>query len=173
MAKHIVICKYFDEKFDANKEPYVMASSRRYAHATCAAAAEKSKTQKEKDKEALEAYIKQLFNISKLTPKINQQIKTFSEKNGYSYSGMLKCLIYFFETQKHSIEQANGGIGIIPYIWEQVQQYYFSLWLIQQKNEDKNIQDFRPREITISIPPPQRKIKKRKLFNFLDKENEE
>ncbi len=86
---------------------------------------------------------------------------------------MLKCLIYFFETQKHSIDQANGGIGIIPYIWEQVQQYYFSLWLIQQKNENKNIQEFKPREIIISIPPPQRKIKKRKLFSFLDKENEE
>ncbi len=168
MAKHMVKCFFCGQLFDANKEPFVMANSRRYAHKICAEKNAKEKTEEELDKEKLEDYIKQLFNITKLTPKINKQIKAFKEENQYSYSGMLRCLIYFYDIQNHSIEKANNGIGIIPYVWENAYNYYYNLWLAQQKNENKILEEYAPKEIIIQISPPERKLKKRKLFTFLD-----
>ena len=73
-AKHIVKCLYCGQSFDTNEEEYVKPNSRRYAHASCAHAHEANKSQEEKDKEALEAYIKELFGIACITPKINKQI---------------------------------------------------------------------------------------------------
>lgn len=79
MAKHMVKCFYCGEVFDASTTPYVKPNSRRYAHKTCAQTAEENKTQEEKDKELLEKYIKDLFGINCISPKIKKQIETFKK----------------------------------------------------------------------------------------------
>ena len=114
MAKHMVKCFYCGEIFDASTTPYVKPNSRRYAHKTCAQTAEENKTQEEKDRQLLENYIKKLFGINCISPKIKKQIETFRKDNNYSYTGMYKTLKYFFEIKGNSIEKANGGIGIVP-----------------------------------------------------------
>ena len=78
--------------------------------------------------------------------------------------------IYFFEVKHNSIEHANGGIGIVPYIYNEAFNYYYTLWLANQKNETKDIAEYIPKVREITIPIPQRKIKKRKIFSFLDEE---
>jgi hypothetical protein len=40
--------------------------------------------------------------------------------------------------------------------------------LAQQKNENKIVQEYVPNIKEIIIPRPERKVKKRKLFTFLD-----
>ena len=57
-------------------------------------------------------------------------------------------------------------------MYQQAYEYYYSLWLAQEKNKDKKIEAYLPEEIVIHISRPQRKIKKRNLFSFLDKEND-
>lgn len=122
---------------------------------------------------ALEEYIKKLFNYETIPVKVRKQIKTYTEEYNYTYSGIHKALIYAFEIKHMSLEKANGGIGIIPYIWDQSYNYFYSLWLAQQRNQDKEVQSYIPKEIIIHITPPQRKVKKRKLFSFLDEEEQE
>ena len=61
---------------------------------------------------------------------------------------------------------------IVPYIYQQAYRYYYSLWEAQQKNENKVVQEYVPVVKEIVIPIPERKIKKRKLFAFLDEEEE-
>lgn len=173
MAKHLVKCLYCGETFDANKEPFVMANSRRYAHKNCAEKHEKEKTKEQLDKEALEKYIKQLFNVNKISVKIQKQIDQYIKENNYTYSGIRRSLVYFFEIKNNPIEKANGGIGIVPWVYQEAYNYYYNLWLAQQRNSDKDIKDYRPNEIIITISPPERKIKKRKLFSFLDKETDD
>ena len=75
--------------------------------------------------------------------------------------------------QGNSIEKANGSIGIVPYIYDKAFQYYYSRWLANQQNEDKNIKEYVPNLREVTIPSPQLKVRKRKLFSFLDKEDEE
>lgn len=171
MAKHIVKCSICGEQFDANTVEYVKTSSRRYAHATCYEAKSAEMTQEEKDKIALEEYIKQLLNIDYINPRIKKQIKTYTEEYKYTYSGIRKALIYFFEIKGNSVEKANGGIGIVPYVYKQSFDYYYGIWLAKQKNENKDVETFQPKVIEITISPPKRMPKRRrKLFSFLDKE---
>ena len=85
---------------------------------------------------------------------------------------MLKALIYHFEIRKGSIEKANGGIGIIPYVYNNARNYYYELWLAQQQNKDKDVEKYIPKVKVIVIPEPQIKERKRKLFTFLDEEED-
>lgn len=172
MAKHMVKCFYCGEVFDASTTPYVKPNSRRYAHKTCAQTAEKNKTQEEKDKELLEKYIKDLFGINCISPKIKKQIETFKKDRNYSYTGIYKTLKYFFEIKGNSIEKANGGIGIVPFVYDEAYLYWRALWEARERNEQVDIKEFILPVREVHIEPPQRQPMKhiRKLFTFLNEE---
>lgn len=182
---HPVICFYCKQQFDRDKIPAVQVKVRRYAHASCAvehgtaeeqALAEKTLADQSKemqDLQNLEDYIIKLLQIDYINARIRSQINRFHTENNYTYSGMLKSLQYFYEIKGSSTEKANGGIGIIPFVYEDAHTYYRNLWLIQQKNQAKPIEQIARQPetiIKISVPQsPQRK--RRKLFAFLDEED--
>lgn len=120
----------------------------------------------------MEEYIKKLFNIEYIDLRIKAQIKQYINDYNFSYSGIKKALIYFYEIKGNSIEKSRGGIGIVPYIYKDAYNYYFALWQAQQKNEDKVVTEYVPTVKEIVIPRPQRKERKRDLFSFLDEEVE-
>ena len=171
---HNVKCLYCGITFDRDKHTDCVAvSARRYAHLQCHLENASQKTQEEKDREALEEYIKKLFNVSSISARVRKQIKDFQAEYKYTYSGMLKSLTYFFEVKGNDIEKANGGIGIIPYVYQQAYNYYYSIWVAQQTNDAKPIEQLQTVERVITIPPPQRQDKRvKKLFSFLDEEEE-
>lgn len=169
MARY-VICPYCTKKFDRDKIPFVMVSSRRYAHLECAEAQEAQKNEEEKDKEKLEEYIKQLLKIDYIDARIRKQIKQYIEEYNYSYKGIHKSLVYFYEIKGGDIEKANGGIGIVPYIYTKARDYYYALWLAQQQNENKQIDLYIPNIKEYVIARPQREVKERRLFTFLEEE---
>lgn len=172
MAK-LVKCPFCGLQFDRDKVDFIQVG-RRFAHVSCYENAEKNKTQEDKDREALEGYIMKLFGEDYVNARVRKQIKQYREEYNYTYSGMLKALVYFFEVKKNSIEKANGGIGIVPYIYKDAYNYYYSIWEAQQKNEAKLIVKPLVESETweIVIPVPQARIKKRNLFSFLDEEEE-
>ena len=135
MAKRMLKCLYCGQYFDANQEPTVQVSSRRYAHKACA----DNQDAIDKERQELEEYIKQLFNVDKIPSKIQKQINSYLKDYNFSYSGMLKALIYHFEIQHGDISKANGGIGIIPYCYDSAKTYYYNLWVAQQQNITKDI----------------------------------
>jgi hypothetical protein len=151
--------------------PYIQVG-RRYAHKECSLTAEERKTQEEQDKQDLDNYIIQLLKIDYIDARIRKQIKTYIEEHNYTYSGIKKALIYFYEVKGNSIEKANGGIGIVPFIYKDAFNYYYALWQAQQQNKDKVIVDYQPKVIEVVIPRPQRKVKQRQLFTFLDEESD-
>ena len=172
MAKRMLKCYYCGEQFDANQVPYVQVNSRRYAHKTCADRALSSKSQEEQDYAVLEQYIKELFNIPALTPRIRKQISTYHSEHNYTYSGIYKTLKYWFEVRGNSIEKANGGIGIVGYTYTEAYRYWKALWDAQQQNNDVKIEDYIASTKEIHITPPCREPMKhtRKLFTFLEEE---
>lgn len=168
---HRVKCYYCNEIFDRDKVPdYVQISARRYAHTECHNQFENSRSQEEKDKIALESYIIKLLNLPNINARIRKQIKDFLGE-GYTYTGIHKTLVYFYEIKDGDIEKANGGIGIVPYVYKEAQEYYYNIWMARQVNEAKPINQFvKTEETIITIEPPKRKKKKRNLFSFLDGE---
>lgn len=113
-----------------------------------------------------------LFKMSYVDARIRKQINQYVNEYHYTYSGIRKALIYHFEIKGGSVEKANGGIGIVPYVYQNAYNYYLALWQAQQKNQDKVVVEYVPTVKEIVIPRPQRKIKKRDLFTFLDEEVE-
>ena len=167
---HYVTCVYCKNKFDRDKEPTVQISARRYAHADCAKKHEENKSQEEKDLEALEKYIMNLFDEPYVNARIRKQIKDFKKEYNYTYSGMLKTLIFWFEIKGNSIDKANGGIGIIPFVYNDALKYYYSLYIAKLANENKDIELYKPKIKEIEIAPPKVEAKKIKLFHFNDEE---
>ena len=168
MAKHLVKCFYCGQTFDANTEPFVKPRANRYAHAACHVQAESNKTQEERDYEALVEYIKAL--LGNPNPRVWKQLKEYKDEYGYSYSGILKTLIWWYDIRHNDIEKANGGIGIVPYVYNDACDYYYALYLAQIANEDKDIEhlQMRVREFTIETPQPQRRPPR--LFKFEEEE---
>lgn len=175
MAKHLVKCFYCGEQFDANTTEYVKPNARRYAHKTCAQTAEQNKSEEQKDKEALESYIKELFGVSSIPIKIAKQIQDYKENKNYTYSGIHKTLKYHYEVKGGSLEKANGGIGIVPWVYDEAFNYWRAIWEARERNEQIDITQYVLPAREVHIKPPQRQPMKhkRKLFTFLDEEEGE
>jgi hypothetical protein len=174
---HKVICLKCGREFDRDKEQAVKVNGRRYGHASCYPEIKElvpmpAKSAENPDLVKLKDYINEKYGKSANWALINKQIKTFTTENKYSLSGILKSLVYFYDIKHNSVEQSNGGIGIVPFCYQAAFDYYYALYLAQLQNEDKNIKEVtsRVREITIPLPQVPKKLH---LFNFLDEENEE
>ena len=156
---HIVICPICNKKFDRDVEPYVKVSARRYAHANCVQDENKEvvkpvvseETQEKIEKQKLTNFINELFLTHCNWPTIQIEIKRFIN-DGYTYSGIRKTLHYFYVIKGNSTSAANGHIAIVPYIYDEASAYYYQLYLIEKRNEDKVKGQIKSKEITIREP---------------------
>ena len=164
-----VVCAYCKKPMSKKDEDCIMIGNNKYVHKACQELEEK---REKTDKEQLEDYIKDLFQISYIDPRVKGQIKKYIDEYNYTYSGIRKALIYHYEIKGGDKSKANGGIGIVPYVYQNAYEYHYNLWLAQQKNKDVEINLYTPKVKEIIIPRPQRKIKKRQLFTFLDEDEE-
>ena len=120
---HIVTCQYCRKKFDRDKIPFVQISPKRYAHKDCSKEEDARLKQEEADKIDLENYIMKLLGEDYISPRVRKQINTYREQYQYTFSGMKKALVYFYEVKGNSTEKANGGIGIVPYVYKDAFNY--------------------------------------------------
>ena len=164
-----VTCAYCKKPMSKKDADCVMIANGKYVHAACQ---ELENNREKTDKEQLEEYIKELFQISYIDPRVKAQIKKYIDEYNYTYSGIRKALMYHYEIKGGDKSKANGGIGIVPYVYQHAYEYHYNLWLAQQKNKDVKIELYEPRVKEIVIPRPQRKVKKRQLFTFLDESEE-
>lgn len=170
---HIVTCVHCRQKFDRDKVPFVEVGSRRYAHPDCHEKHKQEFEQNKKDLLALEEYIKQLFNVTTIPVRIRKQLNDYTANHNYTYAGILRALTYFYGVQGHSTDKANGGIGIVPYTYDAAHNYYQAIWLANQKNIDKNIEEYLPKEeMTVLIVAPKKKPLKKQHFSFLMEDNQ-
>jgi hypothetical protein len=155
MAKNIVKCSFCGQgviKLEAQRY-----KNKNY-HSNCA------ELQKQKDE--LTEYICRLFSLKAPGPRIYAQIKSYLEKYPYyTYAGIKQALVYFFEIQKKSIDKANQGIGIVPYVYDDAQEY-FNRITIRQERVATELSD------TLSVAAQEIKIKKqeKKKKNLYDME---
>lgn len=175
MAKHMVKCSICGEQFDRGSIQAVRTGARRYAHATCDPNNTDFVPLEEKPKEdedliKLKDYIKKLYGNKANWVLINKQIKDFQKDYKYSLSGILKSLIWFYEVKGNSPEKSNGGIGIVPFAYQDAYNYYYSLFVAQSQNATIDIQELTNKVKEVVIPPPEIKLPKR-LFNLEDEDD--
>jgi hypothetical protein len=183
---HMVKCKFCGESFDRDKVQAVRISERRYAHFTCVDESEvdkyekvplvekkerkkKEKTKEDEDLDKLKGYIMKLYGTTFVNPRIQKQIKQYHEEFNYSYSGILKSLIYFYEVKGNSTDKFGNTIGIVPYIYDDAKKYFYALFMAQLSNQQVSVAK-QTKVVEYTIQQPQQKKQKVKLFKFEEEE---
>lgn len=173
MAKHVVKCAVCGESFDLNSIQGVRATKTRYAHQKCFPKGELvpmvGSTVKNPDEKALNDYISKLYGKKANWVLIKKQIKEYLGM-GYSLKGIKTTLIYFYEVKGNDVEKSNGGIGIVPYIYQEAYDYYYNIWETQQRAAQgvEKLANSSSKEVTIKAPQPQRPP--HKLFKSIESE---
>ena len=167
---HNVKCTVCGKTFDRDKVQAVKVGARRYAHYSCCQTGELVPMENpvEEGLLELEAYIQHLLGEDYNRARVNKQIKEYKTQYNYTYTGMLKTLTWFYEIKGNSKEKANGGIGIIPFVYKDACNYYYSLYMAQIAND--STESFRPVVREIEIVAPEIVRKPPKLFNVEDDE---
>lgn len=166
---HMVKCTVCGELFDRDKIQAVKSGARRYAHYTCLPEGELVPLPNavvDQDLVDLENYIKNLLGDDYNPARVKKQIKDYKNEYNYSYSGMLKALVWFYEVKGNSIEKANGGIGILPFVYQDAYNYYYSLYLAQLVNEEKDVNQYKTKVREIVIKSPSVAEKPVRLFDL-------
>lgn len=55
----------------------------------------------------------QLFKTDYVNPRIQKQIKKYTDEYHYTYSGIRKALYYHYEIRHGDLEKACGAIGML------------------------------------------------------------
>ena len=150
-----VKCPYCGQSFQREDTEFIQIG-RRYAHKECSDIVNK-----------IHEYMGHKLGMSYSKTKVESQIRNFVSKEGMSIDAIYKTLIYWYDIKKSSIEQANGGIGIVPYVYSEYLTYIKNQYENSQINKNKNIKDFigqRPTEITGIATP----IKKPRHIKFYE-----
>ena len=128
-----VKCLFCGQQFNREKEPCIKLG-RRYAHTKCAEQQDPSLIQEEKDKERFYEVVKKIYGNKYNYMLINTQATQMIQEYGYTWSGMTACLHWFYNINHGNLEDGNGGIGIIPFIYNEVKEYYQNIYSVQEKN---------------------------------------
>lgn len=131
-----VKCFFCGEYFDREKEPCVKVKERRYAHQACFNNQDAQLIQEEKDKDMFYKYVKHIYGANYNYMMINKQAESFIKEYGYTWSGMAGTLHWFYDINHGSVEDGHGGVGIIPYVYDQAKEYYLTISKAEEKNKE-------------------------------------
>lgn len=193
-----IVCQYCGETIEKIDENIQKIEDGKYIHAKCAEVLAgihtKLLTEREEEKKAreedavrarverkkrlakpqdqidLENYIMKMFKWDYVHARVQRQIKHYVDDLNFSYSGIRKALIYFYEVKQNSLEKANSGIGIVEYVYEEAFEYFYALWEAQQQNINIKVEEYVPQVKEVVIPVPQIQTRSRNQFSFLDEE---
>ncbi len=118
---HKVKCFYCEEYFDRDTTKFQKVG-RRYAHLTCHGNIEEGYTKASILNYATEILGQEKgFSYARITKQIDKLIL-----EGKTLSGIYMTLKYWYEVQKNSTSKSNGGIGIVPYVYQDAKEYWAS-----------------------------------------------
>lgn len=156
-------CKQAVEKIEENK---VVGKNNhtRYWHPDCLREDRNKKERKMAEEMGRKAIFNYLIDLG-MKPNYafwGRQRNDFINKYGYCDSGILMALKYWFGEKKNSIEKANGGMGIVPYIYDEAQRYYKNIILKKRKLAEQAIRQQQEKNKVIKIN--ENKIDTRKKY---------
>lgn len=150
----LVSCGHCKLKFNRHTEPSKYISGKWY-HERCATSV--------LERRELANYICQLFGLKRAGPSNYALIKKWVENKGYTYKGIHNTLKYFYEVKKGDKNKSEERIGIVPFIYEEAQQYFSS----QKVKEKRALEKFKkakeeekPKDIIVNTTCKQKKKRK-------------
>lgn len=128
----LVKCAYCgSQTVDKKSNDYTRYNDKNY-HLKCA--------QLQKEKDDFFKYLCLVLGLKAPGPRIYSQANSFITKYHFTYAGMQRALYYLYEVKKHkdpySIE--NKTIGLIPYCYEEAQNYFDRVEVKREQAETIN-----------------------------------
>lgn len=158
-----VLCRYCGNRFEKDEiDINYIKNGNLYYHKDCY----QKKQNEETDREKIHNYCKELFGSSYSKKKIDLQIKKMLD-DGKSLKGIYTTLHYWYEVKDGDVEKANGGIGIVDYVYEECQQWFNQKYKNMKLNAGVDFELMLPKEQTF-ITVHRQPIKKPKRVNLFD-----
>lgn len=127
---HLVKCRICKQKFDTDATTeWIMPSTNYYYHLKCYQDfGKKTKdiyAELEDDLwfQACWDFLRKDLKVNLNFQKVKSQWDNFLKKK-MTAKGIFFCLKYFYDVQKGAVDRAEGGIGIVPYIYTQSCEYW-------------------------------------------------
>lgn len=185
MAKHVIQCRICGKKFDTNDGvvniDWVMPSKGFYYHKDCYDNWRRKKndpTASADDEmwfESLKEYLSKDIKAQVNWPKLTSQWNNFL-KQGKTAKGIYFTIRYFYDIAGGDPKKAQGGIGIVPEIYQESSAYWYER---NQKEKDtvKKIEELvmaRQQQKVVILKPTKKNIKTDKArFSLADVEDDE
>lgn len=128
-------------------------------------------------KTKVEELICEVMGLEHITPLISSQLYKFTTEYKMTYKEIARCIVWYVEVEKKKFDKAYYGIGLIPNIREQANQYYEKQKQIQlekeriqaeKEREAKEIAAAQDDTIIFNINYIKKKPRKVKFFNIAD-----
>lgn len=126
---HCRVCGAEIDKRTKEGAEWIMPSKNFYYHPTCYADYQKKKNDihaKADDKiwfDSLKDYLAKDLKMGVNYSKITSQWQSFLKK-GMTAKGIYFAIKYYYETQNGDIKKSEGGIGIVPLIYNDSKEYW-------------------------------------------------
>lgn len=162
----MVKCPYCKKEFNKDKVANVHVKNR-YYHAECYEKFQSDDVLVEK----IQNKAKSLFGSHYSYAKVAKQIRSLQEQ-GKSLESIFNAIVYWYDVKDGDTDKANGGIGIIEYIYPESERY----WKEKREDKEKNLNaDYasfllEDKDEFVISPKPFRKPKRVRLFKLVQKE---
>ena len=120
---------------------------------------------KQEEKDNLYDYVCKLFSLKAPGPRIYSQLKQYSIQHPeYTYKGIIQALEYFYVVQNKPKDKANGGIGIVPYVYDAAQEYYNKKEKRQERVAENIVNSLEAQPIIIKVK--EKKQEKKEIYDL-------
>lgn len=158
MSDRPVKCPTCGEFFRRSETVHIYdEKKKRYYHAECY---DKGEAKIASDRENLYAFMCELFGYEYVVPRVRKQINEIMEEYKYTFKGIQLTLDYVYRIEKMDKEKANGGIGIVPYFYDDAGDFYkkkMDIWESKELNFEV---------VEIKVSTKKRVEKNKKLINI-------
>jgi hypothetical protein len=149
----IVTCGLCSIKFDRSIKGSEYIKNKWY-HPNCAKA--------KNEQVHLSEYICKIFRLKAVGPMNNVMIKKFINERGYTYIGIYQALKYFYEIKNNNIDKSEERIGIVPFVYDDAQNYFRYKSYRETKIEKSGIEkedEAEPTVVIVKMPKPKEEKK--------------
>lgn len=117
----------------------------------------------------LEQLICEVLGYKTVPPMVSKQINRFILDYNMSFKEIARCLVWYVEVHG-AVMKPEYGIGILPNIREQAEQYFIQLELDQQKQaaEANKVAEYQDNNIIFNIKSLKHKKRQPKQFDIGD-----
>ncbi len=93
-----------------------------------------------------------------------QQIENYWKKEKINPKGIYFSLKYFYEIKKHPWEKGHGGIGIVPYVFDEAKAY----WIEQERKKRGFMKEMESQAKERTVVKISRTNKRKEKYNLDD-----